>query len=131
LKGIYPKQFKKDKVLMAAADEKLAEFYREILMIQGFEMAVVTSLTDILKTLAEEHFDIVLPTNFGLNPVGIRDVVLSIRETHPLVGIVVVSGWFDSAPEMMFGPVDVFFTAPVDFEVLTSTIRATVCHTCN
>ena len=74
--------------------------------------------------MAEEPFDIVIPTNFALNPGGIRDVVLSIRETYPLVGIVVVSGWWDTSLEMPFGPVDAFYPTPGEFEVLANTFKA-------
>lgn len=112
------------RILLVAAENVLAELYKAVFEEKGFEVKVVTSFAEVLPALAEEPFDIVIPTNFALDPGGIRDVVLSTRETYPLVGIVVVSGWWNISLEVPFGPVDAFFPAPVLPKVLVNTIKA-------
>lgn len=120
---IYLDQYRKSKMVVAAADRHIAETLCEFFLSNEFKVELVETLDKIIPTLSKKGADIVLLTNFGMASGQIPPLVASIKETFPSIGITVLSGDDSIQSEAIGRGADVFMLAPFCFKDLLGRIK--------
>jgi DNA-binding response OmpR family regulator len=120
---IYLDQYRKSKVLVAAADRNMAETLCEFFLSNELKVEHVDTLDKILPKLSKKGVDMVLLTTFGMASSQIPPVVKSIKDTYPSVCITVLSGDDTIQSDVMDRGADVFMPAPFCFKELLGRIK--------
>lgn len=120
---IYLDQYRKAKVLVAAADRHIAEVLCEFFLTNEFKVELVDSLEKILPTMLKNRADMVLLTSFGLMPSQIPPLVTAIKDEYPSIGVAVLSGDEGIQPDVYNRGADVFMPAPFCFKELLGRIK--------
>jgi DNA-binding response OmpR family regulator len=120
---IYLDQYRKSKVLVAAADKHIAEALCEFFLSNELKVERVDTLDRILLTLSKKGADMVLLTTFGMASSQIPPLVTSIKEKYPGIGITVLSGDDTIQSDVMNRGADVFMLAPFCFKELLGRIK--------
>lgn len=88
------------KVLVIAELDSIGQFISNLLSREGFDVTVVDSSRSVKETCMEIHaelsrknYDVVLPTNNGLTPNAILDLIPVIKRENPGSNIIVLSGF--------------------------------------
>jgi len=123
MKVIYLDQYRKAKVLVAAADRHIAEVLCEFFLTNELKVELVDSLERILPTMSKNRADMVLLTSFGLPPNQIPSFVTAIKDEYPGIGVTVLSGDESIQPDVMSRGADVFMPAPFCFKELLGRIK--------
>jgi len=126
LEGIKTDDTREEKILLTARrDEPLGSLLSETLKGKGFEVRIVESFEEVLSELANEQYEVVLPTNNSLHYSQIPTIVSEIRDKYPDIGIIVLSGYYnqDYIADLKARGIDVFLKMPFKIEELTSKIR--------
>ena len=84
-------------LLVAAKDEPIELIFSEMFEERTFQVDVVECynehhLQQIKKDLSDTQYDVVIPTNSGLSPWYIPELVSFIKHSHARTKVVVVSG---------------------------------------
>ena len=120
---IYLDQYRKAKVLIAAADRYVAEGLGEFFLINELKVELVDSFEKILPALSKKGLDMVLLTSFGLIPGQIPSFVTAIKDAYPSIGVTVLSGDASIQSDVMSRGADVFMQAPFCFKELLGRIK--------
>jgi DNA-binding response OmpR family regulator len=120
---IYLDQYRKSRVLVAAADKHIAEALCEFFLTNELKAELVDTLDKILPTLAKKGVDVVLLTTFGMASSRIPPLVTSIKDTYPSIGVTVLSGDDTIQSDVMGRGADVFMMAPFCFKELLGRIK--------
>lgn len=120
---IYLDQFRKSKMLVAAADRHIAETLCEFFLTNEFKVELVETLDKIIPTLSKKGADVVLLTSFGMASSQIPLVTSSIKKTFPSIGITVLSGDDSIQSAVIEKGADVFMLAPFCFKELLGRIK--------
>lgn len=120
---IYLDQYRKAKVLVAAADRHIAEVLCEFFLTNELKVELVDSLERILPTMSKNRADMVLLTSFGLAPNQIPSFVTAIKDEYPGIGVTVLSGDESIQSDVMSRGADVFMPAPFCFKELLGRIK--------
>jgi DNA-binding response OmpR family regulator len=123
MKVIYLDQYRKAKVLVAAADRHIAEVLCEFLLINELKVELIDSFEKILPALSKKGLDIVLLTSFGLPPNKIPSCVTAIKNEYPGIGVTVLSGDESIQSDVMSRGADVFMPTPFCFKELLGRIK--------
>jgi DNA-binding response OmpR family regulator len=120
---IYLDQYRKSKVLVAAADKNIAGALCEFFLSNEFKVELVDTIDRILPRLLKKGTDMVLLTTFGMASSQIPPLVTSIKETYPGIGVTVLSGDDTIQSDVMDRGADVFMLAPFCFKELLGRIK--------
>lgn len=111
------------RVLLVEDDEDNRELMGEVLQDGGYEVVLVASGAEGLRTLAEQSID-VLVTDVGMPGMGGLEVARAAKEIAPTVPVVVVTGFADreDISRARGREVDAVLVKPVSPEALTAVV---------
>lgn len=121
-------------VLIIADPEDLGPFFSAFFnKLLGYRSIVVGSyggLKDVLTTLSQDSYDLLLVTNNTLVPDQIREVVSGVRSAYPRLAIIVVSGFAEPKfiSDLAQRGADEFIAMPFDADQLITSVKRH-CHT--
>lgn len=112
---------KKKRALLIHARDQYPEFITELLGEAGLEVDLVECYNqehfdNIVTKFSTVRYDLVLPTNLGLSPWYIPELVSAIKKIHPETKILVASGYCELpfAIDLKRRGIDDFFSLPYD-----------------
>ena len=111
------------RVLLIEDDEDNRELMGEVLQDAGYEVVLVASGAEGLRTLAEQSIDVIV-TDLGMPGMGGLEVAQAAKEIAPSVPVVVITGFADreDIKRARGREIDAVLVKPVDPDALTSIV---------
>jgi len=111
------------RVLLIEDDEDNRELMGEVLQDAGYEVVLVASGAEGLRTLAEQSIDVIV-TDLGMPGMGGLEVAQAAKEIAPSVPVVVITGFADreDIKRARGREIDAVLVKPVDPDALTSVV---------
>ena len=111
------------RVLLIEDDEDNRELMGEVLQDAGYEVVLVASGAEGLRTLAEQSIDVIV-TDLGMPGMGGLEVAQAAKEIAPSVPVVVITGFTDreDIKRARGREIDAVLVKPVDPDALTSVV---------
>jgi CheY-like chemotaxis protein len=111
------------RVLLIEDDDDNRELMGEVLQEAGYEVVLVASGAEGLRTLAEQSIDVIV-TDVGMPGMGGLEVAQAAKEIAPSVPVVVITGFTDreDIKRARGREIDAVLVKPVDPDALTSVV---------
>ena len=111
------------RVLLIEDDDDNRELMGEVLQEAGYEVVLVASGAEGLRTLAEQSIDVIV-TDLGMPGMGGLEVAQAAKEIAPSVPVVVITGFADreDIKRARGREIDAVLVKPVDPDALTSVV---------
>jgi len=111
------------RVLLIEDDDDNRELMGEVLQDAGYEVVLVASGAEGLRTLAEQSIDVIV-TDLGMPGMGGLEVAQAAKEIAPSVPVVVITGFADreDIKRARGREIDAVLVKPVDPDALTSVV---------
>ena len=111
------------RVLLIEDDDDNRELMGEVLQDAGYEVVLVASGAEGLRTLAEQSIDVIV-TDLGMPGMGGLEVAQAAKEIAPSVPVVVITGFTDreDIKRARGREIDAVLVKPVDPDALTSVV---------
>ena len=112
------------RILVMGDEETIVGFISNALQEKGFKVIIVKSLEKAFLELAQNKYDIFLPTNFGIGPIE-AIAVSRIKEKYPNLILIPISGYYHQhyVDELFSHGANDFLKAPFKVEDLVSKIQ--------
>jgi len=113
------------RVLLVDDDDALLEVMRALLELNGFEVVAVGGVTEALKRIATESFQVLITDLHMPNAGDGFTVISAMRHSHPSALTMLLSGYPDvkRAVEAIILEADEIVVKPVEFKQLAELVR--------